>query len=120
MSRQFFIIKYNNMKINEILSELEKQKLELVASDKVMMGAVKKVVLSAVYFDGTLNKKGIPDPLKNFALALASRPGVKNEDLGAELRASLCGVQLLETGFKELEKFAVEKVTLKEILNQAR
>ncbi len=108
------------MKQNEFLSEQEKDKLKLVASDKVMLEAVKKVILSAVYFDGTLDKKGIPDPLKNFALALASRPGVKNEDLGAELRASLCGVQLLETGFRELEKYAIEKATLEEKLNQAR
>lgn len=108
------------MKVENILTELEKDKLKFVASDEVMLGAIKKVILSAVYFDGTLDKKGIPDPLKNFALALASRPGVKNEDLGAELKASLAGVQLLETGFKELEKFTFHVVEEKPAKNQAR
>ena len=91
------------MKVSEILSELEKDKLKLVASDKVMLGAVKKVVLSAVYFDGTLNKEGIPDPLKNFALALASRPGVKNEDLGAETRALLQARELVAKGIDKIK-----------------
>jgi len=108
------------MKVENILTELEKDKLKLVSSDEVMVGAIKKVIMSAVYFDGTLDKKGIPAPLKNFALALASRPGVKNEDLGADLKASLAGVQLLETGFKELEKFNVQEFTAEPVKNQAR
>ena len=108
------------MKIQDILSELEKDKLAFIAGDPVMLEAVKKVVLNSVYFDGTLHKKGVPDVLKNFALALASRPGVTNEDLGAELKASLAGVQLLEQGFMELEKFKKVESKLKETKNQAR
>ena len=115
-----FFIKKHYMKVQEVLSELEKDKLKLVASDEAMMGAIKKVVLSAVYFDGTLLKKGIPDPLKNFTLALASQPGVSDEQLGKNMKASLAAVQLLEVGFKDLERFAVEKVTLKEAVNGSR
>ncbi len=108
------------MKISDILTELEKDKLKFVAADEVMLGAIKKVVLSSVYFDGTLDKKGTPDPLKNFCLALAARPGIKNEELGAEIRASLAGVQLLETGFKALEGFKEFSVEAKPGKNQAR
>src|SRR3990167_2710609 len=108
------------MKVQDILSELEKDKLRLIASDFITLGALKKVLLSAVYFDGTLTEEGVPDPLKNFALALASRPGVKNEDLGADLKASLAGVQLLETGFQELVKFNVKTVEAEPVKNQAR
>lgn len=108
------------MKLPDFLTELEKDRLALVASDEVMIEALKKVILHSVYFDGTLNKKGIPDPLKNFTLAFASRPGAKNEELGAELKASLAAVQLLETGFRELAKFGIRETEPKETKNQAR
>lgn len=108
------------MKLDTILSVLEQEKLKTVANDKVMLGAIKKVVLSAVYFDGTLQKNTEPESQKNFALALASQPGVSNEQLGANLKASLAGVQLLETGFRELEKYEVVEKSLKETKNQAR
>jgi len=118
--RVAFIIKLKTMKINDFLSELERDKLKLVASDKVTLEAVKKVILSAVYFDGTLDKKGIPDPQRNFCLAIASKEGATNEEIGAGVRAGLAATQLLELGFRELEKYAVEKVTLKEAVNTAR
>ena len=108
------------MKQNELLSPLEQDKLKLVASDKVMLEAIKKVILSAVYFDGTLNKDGIPDPQRNFCLAMASREGATNEEIGAGVRAGLAATQLLELGFRELERYAIEKITLKEAVNQAR
>lgn len=99
---------------------MEVDRLEFIAKDEVAITALKKVILSAVYFDGTLIEEGIPDPLKNFCLAIASKPGIKNEDLGAEIKASLAAVQLLETGFKELEKFKVQEAVKKDSKNQAR
>jgi len=108
------------MKVEKILSGMEVDRLQFIAKDSVAIGALKKVILSAIYFDGTLVKEGIPDPLKNFCLAIASKPNIKNEDLGAEIRASLAAVQLLETGFKELEKFNVQQVEEKPVVNQAR
>lgn len=108
------------MKVEKILSSLESDKLSMIAKDEVAIIALKKVILSAVYFDGTLIEEGIPDPLKNFCLAIASKPNIKNEDLGAEIRASLAAVQLLETGFKELEKFNIPEPKEKETKNKAR
>lgn len=108
------------MKIQDVLSELEKSKLSQVANDKVVLEAIKKVVLSCVYFDGTLNKEGMPEPLKNFCLAIAAEPNQSNESIGARMRASLAGVQLLETGFKELEKFGVSPDYAKAAKNPAR
>lgn len=108
------------MKIEDTLSELEKSKLKLVTSDKVTMEAIKKVILSCIYFDGTLRKEGLPEPLKNFCLAIASEPRQTNEEIGARMRASLAGVQLLETGFKELEKFSVTPDYSKQTKNPGR
>lgn len=108
------------MKLDKILSELEKDKLRIVASDEVMLVAVKKVLLSSVYFDGTLRKELDPDAQKNFCLALASEPKITREELGGKILASLAGVQLLETGFKDLEKFAVAEKEPRETKNQAR
>ena len=103
-----------------VLTELEKDKLKFVANDETMLGAIKKVILSAVYFDGTLRKNADPESQKNFCLALAAEPGINNERLGANLKASLAGVQLLENGFRELEKFGIEETNPKSIKNQAR
>lgn len=108
------------MKINDILNDIEKKKLEQVANDKITMSAIKKVVLSCVYFDGTLREEGIPEPLKNFCLAITSEPKLSDEEIGSRMRASLAGVQLLETGFKELEKFGSIPSNVEIPKNQAR
>ena|SRR3990167_2678028 len=108
------------MKLDTILSVLEKERLSYVASDSVIMGAIKKVILSSVYYDGTLHKDAEPEPLKNFCLAIATEPKITREELGGKILASLAGVQLLEAGFRELEKFKVVETQPKEIKNQAR
>lgn len=108
------------MKIDKILTGIELDRLAFIAKDEHSISGLKKVLLSAVYFSGTLVEEGVPDPQHNFALALASRQGATNEEIGAELRASLAAVQLLETGFKELEKYKVQVVAPVETKNQAR
>ena len=109
------------MKIDKLLTELEKDKLRLIAGDSIMMGAIKKVVLASVYFDGTIQKGEIdPDSQKNFLLALASEPKITDEELALKVRASLAGVQLLEMGFKSLETFAFIVPRSKETKNTSR
>ena len=108
------------MKIKDALSPLAIQKLELIAGDPDMFEAVKTAILHSVYFDGTIRAQGIPDPQTNFALVHAARPGATNEELGAELKASLAAVQLLQQGFDELASFKRVEAPPKEKKNQAR
>lgn len=103
------------MELEQLFTDREKDELGRFVNNEVMFKAVKKVVLSSIYFDGTLRKGGIPDPTTNFALALASM-GIEtsNEELGANLKTSLAGVQLLEKGFAKLERFSRKKQPPKE------
>lgn len=92
-----------------MLSDLEREKIIVFNKDPDMKEAVRKVLLAAVYSNGTLKKDEKADPLKNGALGLAflalnGRAVVSNEQLGEDLRAYAQGVNLLETGFKQLEK----------------
>jgi len=98
------------MELEQLFNDNEKNELDRFVNNKVMFEAVKKVVLSSVYFDGTIRKEGLPDPLTNFALALASLGiQISNEELGKSLKESLAGVQLLEKGFQKLERFSKKK-----------
>lgn len=95
------------LNLSEYLTEMEKNQLEMLNENPILLEAIKKVVLSCVYFDGTIKPTGIPDPQKNFLLAIAggSMGQLSREQLGEKVEASLAGVQLLEVGFKELAKF---------------
>lgn len=110
------------MELEQLFTDKEKEELNRFVNNPVMFEAVKKVVLSSVYFDGTIRKEGIPDPLTNFALALASLGmQITNEELGKSLKESLAGVQLLEKGFQKLQRFNKKKVEPREEkLNPAR
>src|SRR3990167_8562358 len=110
------------MELEQLFTDKEKEELNRFVNNPVMFEAVKKVALSSVYFDGTIRKEGIPDPLTNFALALASLGmQITNEELGKSLKESLAGVQLLEKGFQKLQRFNKKKVEPREEkLNPAR
>ena len=108
--------------LDQLFTEAEKNELARFVDNKILLEAVKKVILSSVYFDGTVQKDGIPDPLQNFLLAIASGTmgQLTREQLGEKVEASLAGVQLLEQGFRKLEQFGKRK-TLKNLgINPAR
>lgn len=86
----------------EIFTDHEKDKLSALASDAVLMGALKKHFLAGIYQQGTITA----DPLKNFALGLHWEKD--NAQIGAELRACIEGIQLLETAFKQLSSYKKE------------
>ncbi len=92
---------------NEILSDLEKAKVQSFMADKEMVEAVKKVILSGIYYNGTLRPGQKSNPTKNFALGFNLDRTVKNEDIGADVRAVIEGISLVELGFGELGKIAV-------------
>lgn len=109
--------------LDRLFTDAEKNELARFVDNKVLLEAVKKVVLSAVYFDGTIRKDGIPNPLQNFVLALASvgfNQSMSHEELGKKVEASLAGVQLLEKGFQQLEQFSKRKLPKEKGPNPAR
>ena len=90
----------------EILNDVEKAAVQQFMGSETMREAVKKVLLAALYTNGTL-KPGVPaEPLINKALTIPhSRPEFTNEQIGAELRAMYHGIILLEEGFKQLATY---------------
>jgi hypothetical protein len=104
------------MEINEYLTESEKARLKQFTKDEIMVKAVQKVLLSCVYFEGTLKKDGIPS--KNFILDIVSQKD-NNEELGAEVRAVYQAIILLTKGFAELKQFSKEERREKEKKNPA-
>lgn len=94
------------LELSQLFTDREKDQLDKFAKNELLSEAVKKVILSSVYFDGTIKKGGLPDPLTNFALALASMgQQIDDKELGSQLRSSLAGVQLLEQGFQKIQLF---------------
>ena len=90
------------------LSDHEKQSIEAFCNNKAMFNAVKKVILSGIYEQGTLKEDEEPSPLENMAFHLASlstKNPIPDEQLGQHIRGMWNGVNALEIGFKKLETF---------------
>lgn len=92
------------MDLLQLFTDREKQQLNKFVSDEILVELVKKVVLSAIYHEGTMKADR---PLENFCLAFADRSmgGLTREQMGEKLEASLMAVQLLNDGFARLGKF---------------
>lgn len=92
--------------MKEYLSDIEQEKIANIVADPIAVGALKKVLLYGIYYNGVLKAGQKPEPLKNFALGLAFDPNFSNEQLGADLRAAAEGIKSVENGFKELATIA--------------
>lgn len=94
--------------MTEFLTDQEKVKVLQFNEDEVMKEAVRKVMLKAAYTQGTLRKEMDSDPLNNAALNLAFAAlrgnDISDAALGADLRGLASGINLLESGFAELDK----------------
>ncbi len=104
------------------LSDIEVAEIEKFQNNIVMREAVKKVILESVYLHGTLMKDKEANPLLNFTLSLASKTGAfSNEQVGAELKATWQGINLVESGFADIAKIKKEEEpTPVEEVNKAR
>lgn len=95
---------------NEILTEIERDKVIQFCADGIMREAVKKYVLAVLYKQGVIEKGQTHNARVNFALNLAwpatNPQGMPrtDEELGQNLRAMTYAVQLIESGFKEMEE----------------
>lgn len=109
----------------EILSEIERDKVISLAQDSIAFNAVKKYVLAVVYKQGVIEKGVEHRATVNFALNLAwpatNPQGMPrtDEELGQNLRAMTYAVQLIESGFKEMEEMRKPVEVNAETVNEA-
>lgn len=107
--------------LDSILSDLEQAKLDQFVTDDVMREAVKKVLLAGIYGNGALEKGKPADPLRNFLIGYAfNKPDISNDQIGADLRAAVSGINTLETAFSNMAKYKREVLPPKGNKNQAR
>ena len=90
------------------LNEAEKERISSrFLEDPVLVEAVRKVILSGIYSDGVLEKGRPADPLKNFIVALFTRPqimGLPSEKKGQLMETVINAVSIVESGFDILKK----------------
>lgn len=99
--------------VNDYLSDIERQKIQSFINDETMFEAVRKVLLAGIYFNGTLMKDEVANPANNFALQMPFQADVQgiilsDEQIGADVRAQVKGIRLLEGGFLELKNCVPE------------
>jgi len=100
----------NKKYLDEILTELEQQKVSQFIMDEDMKRAVKKVLLYHLYYSGTV-KKGIDiDPMENCALIYANNPKISDKEMADYSRAVYQGLNALELGFSDLERYKLEEM----------
>lgn len=109
---------------NEILSDIEKDKITAFCEDKTMFNAVEKFVLAVCYRQGVVDKGGEHVPTRNWAMNLAwgaiNPNGMPrtDEELGQNLRALTYAVQLIGSGFKEMQDIREVKEVEKDEINE--
>lgn len=100
----------------EILNEIEQEKIIAFMEDPIMREAVKKILLRGIYENGTLKAGVSPEPAQNFLLAIANDKGLSNEQIGQELRSAYWGITILEQAFNKMSELKKEE-TLEEETN---
>ena len=110
---------------NQILNEIETDRVLAFKNDPVAFNAVKKYVLAVAYKHGVVRPGEEHIGNVNFALNLAGSAihpnGVARSDaeLGQSLRALAYAVQLVESGFKEMSEMEKLEVEKEEVINKA-
>ena len=113
-------------KFKDILTPKELLKLQSILKDKPLLGGLKKLFLSSVYYNGTLAADQEPEPRRNFICNLLYTEdmsmdyNISNERLGEKVRASVEAIRLIEQSFRELELLEEKPAVEIDISNQAR
>lgn len=108
---------------NEILSEMELDRVLQFKADPIMFQAVKKYILAVSYKHGVVNAGEEHKGNVNYALNLAGSAihpnggGRSDEELGQNLRALAYAVQLVESGFRELSEMEKPEKLEEETVN---
>ena len=90
------------------LNDIEKAEVEKFVQNRTQFDAVQKVILSNIYFQGTLVAGKEADSGNNIFMAQLTQPIMENapmEEFGHFTKALVNGIRLLQTGFTKLEKF---------------
>lgn len=107
----------------DYLNEIERAELAKFVGNKTLFEAVRKVILSGVYFDGVMIPGKPADPLRNFVLAsftnangmmpadMATKP---DAEMGAKLRSIIQAVSMIDTGFETFSEFEIKVEQKKE------
>lgn len=107
--------------IKGILDDREKSLLKDAAKNETLMEAIKKVVLAAVYNNGTLKPGEAANPLRNFMLASSTRRDeMTNEQIGAQTRAIRDALEVVEIGFAYVDNFKYNEPKVENKPNKAR
>lgn len=106
------------------LTDLEVSKITQFMSDENMVEAVRKVLLSAIYSNGTLRQGEKANPMTNAAFTMVMKTVrgegvISDEELGQDLRGLAHGVMLLEAGFKRLESIKPVEIKIESTVNEA-
>jgi len=110
---------------NQILSEIEQDKIMKLAEDPVAFNAIKKYILAVCYKHGVIEKGVDHKGNVNWALRMAwgaiNDGGIprSDEELGQNLRALAYAVQIVESGFRELSEMKPMEKLEDEIKNPA-
>ena len=110
---------------NQILNDIETDKVLAFKADPVAFNAVKKYILAVAYKHGVIKPGEEHVGNVNFALNLAGSAihpgGIARSDaeLGQNLRALAYAVQLVESGFKEMSEMEKLEVLEEETINKA-
>lgn len=104
------------------LTDLQKVKIEAFCADKEMVEAVRKVLLATLYEHGTVQESHTPDPQINGAfklVGLAMENPIPDAELGAHLRGTWAGINLLKQGLDRLETIKTGKSEVESPYNEA-
>ena len=108
--------------LEKVLSDKEIAEVQKFIKNDCLKEAVKKILLYGIYYNGTLKKGEEPNPMMNFALTINEIDGkmLTDEEIGAVLRAKRHAIEMLVTGYQELEKFDMIPAKETKKGNQAR
>lgn len=96
--------------LDTFLTDREKEALTRLASDDIMIEAIRKLFLTGIYSNGVLKKGVFADPMRNTCFEIASKQGVSNEVIGEDVKAKWQGVNSIESSFVVLQEYKVEPV----------
>lgn len=108
--------------MQNILTDIEIAKIEAFNGDKVLVEAVRKVLLAGIYSHGVVAKGGEINPLVNGAFSLASLSPtnpIPDEIIGQQLKAQWAGLNAMENAFNSLSNIKSKKEEVESPYNDA-
>lgn len=106
----------------EYLNEIEQNEIQKFLENITLKEAVRKVILSGVYFDGIMVPGKPADPLKNFILGTMTTSAnafALTAEKGMRIQSIIDAIAMVESGFRKLEELKL-KEPVKEPVKVAR